>query len=103
MSKKTKKASFWVRRRSHIPLLLVGGLVVTLLFFNEDASVSLNMEYERQINSLKREIKECRDSAAYYRQHREALESGQSDLEYIAREQYHMQRPTEEVFLLTDD
>ncbi len=96
----TKKASFWVRRRSHIPLLLVGGLVVALLFYNEDASVSLNMEYERQINALKREIKECRDSAAYYRARREALEAGESDLEHVAREQYHMQRPTEDVFLL---
>ncbi|MDE7159642.1 MAG: hypothetical protein K2O24_02170 [Muribaculaceae bacterium] len=103
MSKTAKKASFWVRRRSHIPLLLVGGLVVALLFFNEDASVSLNMEYEHRINSLKREIKECRDSAAYYRLHREAIESGGSDLEYIAREQYRMQRPTEDVFLLSDN
>lgn len=100
MGKKMKRAGFWVRRRSHLPLLLVGGLVVTLLFLNEDTSVSLNMEYEREINSLKREISQCRDSAAYYRHHREALESGSGELEYIAREQYHMQRPTEDVFLL---
>lgn len=89
-----------MRRRANLPLLLVGGLIVALLFLNEDASLSLNMEYERQINQLKREINECRDSAAYYRRHREALETGQSDLEHIAREQYHMQKPTEDVYLL---
>lgn len=102
MSKLSKKVGFWVRRRSNIPMILVGGLIVVLLFINEDTSVSLNMEYERRINSLKREIRECRDSAAYYRARREALESGESDLEYLAREQYHLQRPTEDVYLLTD-
>ena len=60
----------------------------------------LNMEYEKEIASLREQIRENMDSAAYYRERREALEYGTEDLEHLAREQYHMQRPGEDVFLL---
>lgn len=100
MKKNLKKANFWVRRRSNIPVIIIGTLVVLLLYFNEDTSVSLNMEYERQINSIKAEIKQNLDSAAYYRSRKEAILNGTNDLEYLAREQYHMQKPTEDVFLI---
>ena len=101
LSKRIKKASFWIRRRSHLPVIIIGSIVVLLLFFNEETSVRLNMEYEKEISHLRQEIQENLDSAAYYRQRREALEYGTEDLEHLAREQYHMQRPGEDVFLLT--
>lgn len=59
------------------------------------------MEYDRQISDLRKEIKENLDSADYYRTRRKALEEDGGDLEHIARERYHMQKPDEEVFLLT--
>lgn len=74
--------------------------MVVLLLFNDDTSISLNMEYQRQINELSDEIAECRDSAAYYRRQREAIIHGRSDLEHMAREKFHMQRPSEDVFIL---
>lgn len=89
-----------MRRRSHLPLICIGSLVVMLLFFNEDTSISLNMQYEREINELTEQIAQCRDSAAYYRHQREMLIHHQGDLEHIAREKFHMQRPSEDVFLL---
>lgn len=73
-----------------------------VLVFNEDTSITLNMQYDREINALTREIEECRDSAAFYRSQREALVHGKGDLEQIAREKFHMQRPTEDVYLLKD-
>lgn len=100
MGKKTKKLSFWVRRRSHLPVLIIGSLVILLLVFNEDASVKLNMEYQNRINELEREIKLNKDSAAYYRERRHSIEQGTADLEQVAREQFHMQKPTEDVFLV---
>lgn len=100
MSKKIKKMNFWLRRRSHIALVLILGLVVLLLFFNEDTSYRLNMEYQEQINELQKEIKACRDSADYYRGRREALLTGTEELEHIAREEYHMQKSSEDVYLL---
>lgn len=100
MSKTIKKANFWVRRRSNLPILVLGGLMVVLLLFNDDTSISLNMEYERQINELTEEIEQCRDSAAYYRMQRESIIHGSANLEHLAREKFHMQRPEEDVFIL---
>lgn len=100
MSKTVKKANFWIRRRSHLPVIVIGSLMVVLLLFNDDTSISLNMEYQRQINELSDEIAECRDSAAFYRRQREAIIHGRGDLEHMAREKFHMQRPSEDVFIL---
>lgn len=91
-----------MRRRSHLPVIILGSLVVLLLFFNEETSVKLNVEYQNRINELTREIRLNEDSAAYYRARRHAIESGSSDLEEVAREQFHMQRPTEDVFLISE-
>lgn len=71
-----------------------------VLLFNEDTSVTLNMEYDKEINELTREIEMCRDSAAYYRSQREALIHGEDNLEHLAREKFHMQRPNEDVYIL---
>lgn len=100
MSGKIKRLSFWVRRRSHLALFLILGVVVVVLFFNEETSYKLNMEYQARINELQKEIAECEDSAAFYRSRREALLTGTEDLEHIAREDYHMQKPTEDVYVL---
>lgn len=102
MSGKIRKMNFWVRRKSHIALILIMGLVVVILFFNEDTSYKLNMKYQEEINDLKRKIKSCEDSAAYYRQRREALLTGTEELEHIAREEYHMQKSSEDVFILVE-
>lgn len=100
MGARLKKISFWLRRRSHLPLVLIGSMMVLLLFFNDETSIALNMEYEKEINRLSLEIKECRDSAAFYRRQREAIIHDSEDLEHLARERFHMQRPTEDVYIL---
>ncbi len=74
--------------------------MVVLLLLNDDTSISRNMEYEHQINELSDAIAECRDSAAYYRRQRESIIRGTGSLEHLAREKFHMQRPSEDVFVL---
>lgn len=96
----SRKAAYWFKRCANIPLLLLGVFFVGILLLNDDASFSQSMVFENEIIELKREIKECNDSAAYYRNRRLAIERGDDELEYIAREQYHMKRPTEDVFIL---
>lgn len=100
MGRRVKKLNYWLRRKSHLPMILIGSLVVLLLFFNDETSMSLNMEYEREIKRLTQEIKECKDSANFYRTEREAILHDSEDLERMARERFHMQRPTEDVYLL---
>lgn len=94
-----EKKSFWKRRRGAIPFIVIATVVVVVLFLNEETSVKTNMEYEARINDLRKEIKHNRDSAQYYKEHRLAIENGEGDLERLARERYHMQRPTEDVFV----
>lgn len=94
-----EKKSFWRRRRGAIPFILIASVIVVVLFLNEETSVKTNMEYEAQIERLKAQIEMNNDSAAYYRKHRLAIENGEGDLERLARERYHMQKPTEDIFI----
>lgn len=100
MSSFSKKATYWFKRCANIPLLLIGVFCVGILLLNDDASFSQSVEFEKEIMRLKQEIRECKDSAEYYRSRRLAIEHGGDALEYLAREQYHMKRPSEDVFLL---
>lgn len=100
MSSFSRKAAYWFKRSANVPLLIIGVFFIVLLLLNEDASFSQSMIFEKEILRLKKEIKENKDSAAYYRSRRLAIERGDDALEFIAREQYHMKRPTEDVFLL---
>lgn len=102
MSKRIKKFNFWLRRKSHITLIIVGSVIVLVLFVNDETSMRLNMQYEEQIRGLKREIRAAEDSAAWYRSRREALHIGTEELEHVVREQYHMQRSSEDVYLIKE-
>ncbi len=72
MGRKINRFSLWVRRQSHIAV----------------------------IATLNRQINIARDSAEYYRRAREALMTDAEDLEVVARENYNMQRPSEDVYIL---
>ena len=81
-------------------MIIIGGIFIGALYLDDETSVKLNMEFDRQINVLKKEIALNHDSARYYRERREGIERGKADLEHMAREQFHMQKPTEDVFIL---
>ncbi len=100
--KKWKKAMLWLRRKSHLPTLIVIAIFVVMLFFNDDTSVYVSKEYQDEINVLQEQIRITADSAQYYRQKREAIEAGRNELEHIARERFNMQRPTEDVYIVTE-
>ena len=97
------KEGFWRRRRGAIPFILIATVIVVMLFLNEETSVKTNMAYEARIVELQNQIKSNKDSAEYYRSHRIAIENGEGDLEKLARERYHMQRPTEDVFVYEEN
>lgn len=80
--------------------MLVGGIVVVLLFLNEETSIARSRELDKEIDWRVKEIAEAKDSAMYYRNATEALQSNSEDLEIVARETYHMQRATEDVYIV---
>lgn len=100
MSKRIKHFRLWLSNHVPVPLLLTGTVVVVLLSLNEDVSLSRNYSYLQKIVSLKKEIRLNRDSAEYYRRKSSELTTSPAELEQIAREQYHMQKPDEEVYML---
>lgn len=103
MGRNAKKFSYWVQRRSGLPILIVGAIVVVMLLFNDETSISLNIKYQKEITELKKKIKENNDSAQYYKVKKESILNGGADLERIAREQYHMQKPTEDIYIIKSE
>lgn len=88
----------WIKRYITAPLLIAAAYIVFVLFFNEN-SYSKSMEYQAEIDSLEAEIKENNDTMMHYRRLNASLSSDPKELERIVREQYHMQRPGEDVYI----
>lgn len=91
----------WCRRYITFPLVIAVGYIVFVLFFNEN-SYSRSAELQAEIDELQAEIKQNNDTMRYYRALYEGLNTDPAQLEKIVREHYHMQRPNEDVFIVTD-
>lgn len=98
MRKGVVNAYRWCRRYLSGMLLLVVAFVLFVLFFN-DNSIMKSYQYNREIERLKAEIKTNEDSLAHYLRLNRSLETDPATMERIVREQYHMQRPGEDVYV----
>ena len=94
----TFKRPKWLPRWVNFPLIIFIAFVVTLLFFG-DTNYMRTLEYRKQINELKAQIKNYEDSAAMYERMINALNTDNESLERLVREQYGMKRTNEEVFI----
>lgn len=92
----------WCRRYIRWPFLVGVAVIVFLTFFNEN-NVQRYYEYDLEIERLKKEIKNHEDTITYYRQLNSKLSTDRETLERIVREQYHMQRRDEDVYVFTKD
>lgn len=88
----------WLRRYISLPLLLIVGFIVFVLFFNEN-SVMRSMEYASQKRELQVEIKNYEDTIRLYEELNRRLDSDPAELEKIVRVHYHMQRADEDVYV----
>lgn len=88
----------WLRRYFSITLAAVVAFVMFVLFFNEN-SFMRNVELKREIEALKAEIRDNEDTLRYYQDMLEKLNTDRETMEKIVREQYHMQRPSEDVYV----
>ncbi|MCX4331286.1 MAG: septum formation initiator family protein [Muribaculaceae bacterium] len=88
----------WLKRYVSLSLLVVMGFIVFVLFFN-DNSVTRSYEYAAQIRELEREIAQYEDTLQHYQELNRRLDSDPQELERIVREHYHMQRPSEDVYI----
>ena len=88
----------WIPRWLNLPFVIFLGFIVLLLFFGEYNYLRIN-SLTHDIDNLKAEIKEQEDSAAYYNEKYNALNTDRENLERICREQYGMKRINEEVYI----
>ena len=88
----------WCRRYISLSLIAVVGALVFILFFT-DNSISTIYGYEQEIAARKEAIKAETDTMEYYRALQRSLVNDPVSMEHVAREQYHMQRSTEDVYV----
>ena len=88
----------WMRRYLRPGFMITTAIIAFVLFFN-DNSLLTTYEHEQEINRLRTEIKENRDTLRYYEALNRALDTDIETMERIVRERYHMQRPTEDVYV----
>lgn len=100
MGRKIKRINWWIRRRSHLPVILLGAGVVSLLFFNDETSSEKTDMLDAKITELNTKIREANDSTKYYINARRQLLTNAEELEHVAREQYGFQLPTEDVYII---
>lgn len=90
----------WCKRYVSFTLIVAVGVMAYLLFFT-DTSIPETYRYDREVQRLKAEIKAETDTLEYYRELNRRIASDPVTLERVAREQYHMQRPQEDVYVVT--
>ena len=88
----------WIPRWLNIPLIIFVGFVVVLLFFGENNYLRIS-KYRSEINDLKSQIKNNRDSAAIYDAKVNELNTDNESLERLVREKYGMKRVNEDVYI----
>lgn len=88
----------WCKRYITVPLVIAVSYIVFVLFFNEN-SYFKSVEYQNKIDLLEAEIKVNNDTMQYYRTLNRSLAADPQAMERIVREEYHMQRPNEDVYI----
>ena len=88
----------WGRRYISFTLLIVVAYLAFLLFFNENSKMR-SIDLDRTIDSLRTEIRVNQDSLEYYKALNNRLSTSPEEMERVAREQYNMNRPDEDVYV----
>lgn len=88
----------WGRRYISFTLLIVVAYLAFLLFFNEN-SMMRSIDLDRTIDSLRTEIRVNQDSLEYYKALNNRLSTSPEEMERVAREQYNMNCPDEDVYV----
>ncbi|MBD5179448.1 MAG: septum formation initiator family protein [Muribaculaceae bacterium] len=88
----------WIKRYFSFSLMVVLAFMAFVLFFN-DNSIAKSYEYAAEIRSLEERISQYEDTLRHYQELNRRLDSDPRELERIVREHYHMQRPSEDVYI----
>ncbi|WP_295730510.1 hypothetical protein [uncultured Muribaculum sp.] len=94
-----KKTWQWCRRYISVTFLILIAFIAIVLFFNDNSFVK-SVEYTTRISELREEIRANEDTLRHYRRLNHALDTDPETMERIVRENYHMQRENEDVYIV---
>ncbi|MBQ9585419.1 MAG: septum formation initiator family protein [Muribaculaceae bacterium] len=98
MKLKKIKRPKWIPLWLSLPFVIFIAFIAMLLFFGDNNYMQIN-EQKKEIDKLNAQIKQQEDSAKYYEQKTQELNTDKETLEKLAREQYNMKRANEDVFI----
>jgi cell division protein FtsB len=73
-----------------------------ITFVIGDSTLDKRISYDREISHLKKEIENYSRLKEETKQKLEALQSDTESLEKLAREQYQMKKPDEDLYIIVD-
>lgn len=94
-----KEFAGWCRRYINPGFIVMAAVLVYVMFFSDNSVIDYN-RYQAEADELKLRIMECNDSIDYYERLNRSLNTDPSTMERIVREEYHMQRPNEDVYIV---
>lgn len=94
-----KKMLQWCRRYISVTFLILIAFIAIVLFFNDNSFVK-SVEYTTRISELREEIRANEDTLRHYQRLNHALDTDPETMERIVRENYHMQRENEDVYIV---
>ena len=94
---KTNKFISWLRRYA-VGICVLAGVVYVIFFTKE--SMAQNEEYNHTIDSLQTSIQFYSDTLRYYDSLNRRLSVDPQTMERVVREEYHMHRPGEEIYIV---
>lgn len=73
--------------------------VIFIIFIDENSCIQ-RIRYDAEINDLRRQIAAQNDTTDYYNRQIERLKTDRNTVEQIAREQYYMSKPNEDIYIV---
>ena len=71
-----------------------------LAIFIDEISCIQRIKYDAEINDLRKQIAAQNDTTEYYNRRIEELKTDKNIIEQVAREQYLMSKPNEDIYLI---
>ncbi len=102
VTSRPKNKRRWIFRYLSIPTLACIGLLIYIAFFGEN-TVQQRLQYQQEIDSLTLLLKQHQDSLEFYRDLNRRLSTDPELMERVVREQYNMNRPHEDVYIIEYD
>ena len=95
---KNKVFSF-IRNRISVGKLFLAIFIIFIIFIDENSCIQ-RIKYDAEINDLRKQIAAQNDTTEYYNRRIEELKTDKNIIEQVAREQYLMSKPNEDIYLI---